>query len=161
MPGSLTRRAAGAALVLLAGAAALTGCSDGDGPSSTVSKAASAVESAASKATDAWASATAAAGRKFDEIKNGVDAEDDVDLAEVSVGSDGHATARITAENDAGSAKSFAVQVDFRDKDGGFLDAVVVTLSDVPAGREKTATARSHRTVDGEVDAEISRAVRY
>jgi hypothetical protein len=161
MHGSLTHRAAGAALALLAGAAALTGCSDGDSPSATVSKAASAVESAASKATDAWAQATAEAGHRFDEIKNGVDAKDDVRVAGPAVGSDGHATARVTVRNSAGSAKSFAVQVDFKDRDGTFLDAVVVTVSDVPAGGEKTATARSNRTLGDGVDAEVSRAVRY
>ncbi|MFJ8081770.1 hypothetical protein ACIQ6Y_14270 [Streptomyces sp. NPDC096205] len=161
MDGSLTRRAAGAALALLAGTAALTGCSDDDSPSSTVSKAASAVESAASRATDAWASATAEAGRKFDEIKNGTDAKDDVEVAAPSVGSDGRATAQVTVANDADSAKSFAVQVDFKDKDGNFRDAVVVTVSDVPAGKEKTATARSNRKLDAEVRAEVSRAVRY
>jgi hypothetical protein len=161
MSAFLTRRAVGAALALLAGTAALSGCGEGDSPSETVSKAASAVESAASRATDAWASATAEAERRFDQIKNGVDAKDAVRLAAPQRDGDGRATVEVTVRNDAGSAKSFAVQVNFTDQDGTFRDAVVVTVPDVPAGESQQATARSNRDLGGEVKAEVGRAVSY
>ncbi|HLL35135.1 MAG TPA: hypothetical protein VK545_14885, partial [Streptomyces sp.] len=61
----------------------------------------------------------------------------------------------------ADSAKSFAVQVDFTDREGNFLDTVVTTVRDVPAGDERSATARSNRALDGDVKAEVERAVRY
>jgi hypothetical protein len=160
MSGSPSRWAALAALALLAGTA-LTGCGDGDSPSDTVSKAASAVESAASRATEAWASATAAAERKFDEIKGGVDAKNAVTLGAPATGGDGRTTVEVTVKNDADETKSFAVQVDFTDKDGTFLDAVVVTVSDVPAGESEKATARSNRDLGGGTSAEVRRAVRY
>lgn len=148
-------------------ATALTGCSDDDTPSSVssaASQAASAAESlgreAASAASSAFASATAEAGRKLDEIQDGVDVKSDVKLG--TPGTDGgRATVEVTATNTADSTKSFAVQVDFTDSSGNRLDAVVVTVSDVAAGADGTATARSNRDLSGEVKAEVARAVRY
>ncbi|MCX4737857.1 hypothetical protein [Streptomyces antibioticus] len=148
-------------------ATALTGCSDDDTPSSVssaASQAASAAESlgreAASAASSAFASATAEAGRKLDEIQDGVDVKSDVKLG--TPGTDGgRATVEVTATNTADSMKSFAVQVDFTDSSGNRLDAVVVTVSDVAAGADGTATARSNRDLSGEVKAEVARAVRY
>ncbi|MET9731922.1 hypothetical protein ABZZ79_15080 [Streptomyces sp. NPDC006458] len=167
MPGSLTRRAAGAAVILILGTA-VTACSDDDSPSSTVSEAASAVQSAASKvasaasqAPEALASATAEAGRKLDDIKGGTDVSKDVRLAEPQINSAGRATVGVSAHNSAGSAKSFAVQVNFTDTSGNLLDTVVVTLSDVPSGETGKATATSNRDLSGEVKAEVGRAVRY
>lgn len=148
-----------AALTLtgLTGLTGLTACSDGDSPSSVASK----VASAASRAGDAVSSATAEAGRRFDDIKNGVDAKDDVRLAAPTTAADGRTTVEVTATNRADSAKSFAVQVDFTGQDGKLLDVVVVTVSDVPAGGTGTATARSTHALSGKATAKVSRAVRY
>lgn len=157
-------------------AAALTGCSDdGDTPSSVssaASKAASAAESLgreasaaasslASEASSAFASATADAGRRLDEIQNGVDVKSDVRLGTPDTDKDGRATVEVTVSNAADASKSFAVQVDFTGSDGDRLDTVVVTLSDVAAGKNGTATARSNRELSGTVKAEVARAVRY
>jgi hypothetical protein len=145
------------ALTGLTGLTGLTACSDDDSPSSVASK----VASAASRAGDAVASATAEAGRRFDGIKNGVDAEDDVRLGTPATASDGRTTVEVTAANSEGSAKSFAVQVDFTGGAGKLLDAVVVTVPDVPAGGTGKGTARSTHDLSGDVKAKVSRAVRY
>lgn len=166
---------ASAVLVL---APVLTGCSDGNSPSTTASKAASAAASAASslssqaasaasslssQGASALASATAEAGQKLDEIKNGTNVKSDVTLGTPATDSDGRTTVKVTARNTADSAKSFAVEVTFRDSSGGLLDVVIVTLSDVPAGKSADATARSTHELsgDGEVKAEVGQAVRY
>jgi putative IMPACT (imprinted ancient) family translation regulator len=146
-----------AALLAVLALTGLTACSDDDSPSSVASK----VASAASRAGDAVSSATAEAGRRFDGIKNGVDAGDDVRLGSPATASDGRTTVEVTAANRAGSAKSFAVQVDFTDKAGKLLDAVVVTVRDVPAGGSGQGTARSTHDLSGDVRAKVSRAVRY
>ncbi|MGW2615572.1 hypothetical protein [Streptomyces sp. NPDC001500] len=155
----------------LLGAAGLTGCSGEDTPSSVASKAASAAQSVggqataaasslASRASEAYESATAEVNRRFDEIKGGVDAKDDVKLG--TPGTDGdRSTVEVTAANSAGSTKSFAVQVDFEDSGGNRLDTVLVTVSDVPAGKTGKAIARSNRTLSGAVKTEAVRAVRY
>ena len=146
-----------AAAATTALAAPLTGCSDDNTPASTASNAAS----AASAAGEALASATAEAGRKFDQFKTGVNAKGDVNLdSHVTTDSSGRSTAKVTVTNSASSEKSYAVQVDFRDKDGNLLDTVVVTVSDVAAGASKDATARSTRTLSGDVTADVARAVR-
>ncbi|MFF7050789.1 hypothetical protein ACFY94_20725 [Streptomyces griseorubiginosus] len=149
------------ALTGLTGLTGLTACSDGDSPSSVASKVASAASSAASRAGDAVSSATAEAGRRFDDIKNGVDAKDDVRLSSPTTAADGRTTVEVTATNRADSAKSFAVQVDFTGQDGKLLDVVVVTVSDVPAGGTGRATARSTHALSGKATAKVSRAVRY
>ncbi|WP_416985595.1 hypothetical protein [Streptomyces sp. T028] len=159
-------------------AVGLTGCSDDDTPSSVssaASKAASiaasaaeslggeasaAASSLASQAASAFESATAEAGRQLDEIKNGVDVKSDVRLG--TPGTDGgRSTVDVTVTNTADSTKSFAVQVDYTDTSGNLLDTVVVTVSDVAAGRTGTATARSNRDLSGTVKTEVERAVRY
>ncbi|MFE6282711.1 hypothetical protein [Streptomyces sp. NPDC057877] len=150
------------AAAVLAGAV-LTGCGadgDEDTPAESVSEAASAVESAASNAADVWASATAEAGRRLDEIREGIDVKKDVRLG-APTEDNGRTTVEITVHNTADSRKSFAVQVDFTGSDGGFLDTVVVHVSDVPAGGTQTATARSTHDLSGEVKAETVRAVRF
>ena len=142
-------------------AVSLTGCSDGGSPSGAVSKAASAVSSVASGAGDALASATAEAGRKFDAFKNGVDAKGDVKLVGgVTTDSGGRSTIKVTVSNSTSRARTYAVQIDFRDKGGNLLDTVVVTVGDVAAGASKGATARSTRTLSGDVTADVARAVR-
>lgn len=159
-----------AAVVSLA--ASLTACSDDSSPSDAASKAASAASraasaasraaSAATQAGDALASATAEAGRKFDEFKNGADAKDEVKTdGSVSADSDGRATVKVTASNPTSSARSYVVQVDFRDTGGNLLDTTVVTVDDVAANGSKDATARSNRALTGDVDATVARAVRH
>ncbi|WP_333739153.1 hypothetical protein [Streptomyces sp. IBSBF 2806] len=169
--GVLVTAACAAALL---GAAGLTGCSGDETPSSVASKAASAAQSVgaqataaasslaslASQASEAYASATAEVNRRFDEIKGGVDARGDVKLG--TPGTDGdRSTVEVTAANSTGSTQSFAVQVDFEDSGGKRLDTVLVTVSDVPAGKTGKATARSNRKLSGEVRTEAVRAVRY
>lgn len=135
----------------------LTGCSDDETPSSV----SSAASSLASKASEALASATAEAARELDEIKGGVDVKSDVRLGSPGKDADGRATVDVTAANTVDATKSFAVQVDFTDTSGNRLDTVLVTVSDVPAGKTGKATARSNRTLSGQVKAEVARAVRY
>jgi len=146
-----------AALLTTLALTGLTACSDDDSPSSVASK----VASAASRAGEAVSSATAEAGRRFDDIKNGVDARDDVRLGTPVTASDGRTTVEVTATNSADSAKSFTVEVDFTDRNGKLLDAVVLTVSDVPAGGTGTGTARSTHDLSGDVRAKVPRAVRH
>ncbi|SES34388.1 hypothetical protein SAMN04487983_10444 [Streptomyces sp. yr375] len=156
-------------------AAALTGCSDDNTPSSVssaASKAASAAESLggaataaasslASQASSAFASATAEAGGKLDDIKGGVDVKGDVKLGAVGNDSNGDTAVPVTVTNTADSKKSFAVQVDFTDSTGKRLDTSVVTVSGVAAGKTGKETARSNRTLSGTVKATVARALRY
>ena len=146
-----------AALLTTLALTGLTACSDEDSPSSVASK----VASAASRAGEAVSSATAEAGRRFDDIKNGADARDDVRLGTPATASDGRTTVEVTATNSADSAKSFTVEVDFTDRNGKLLDAVVLTVSDVPAGGTGKGTARSTHDLSGDVRAKVPRAVRH
>ncbi|MFD9004840.1 hypothetical protein ACFV0T_28435 [Streptomyces sp. NPDC059582] len=171
MAGHRARRATGAVLTAVL-ATVLAGCSDDTGASSPASKAASALESAGARATDAIssiaaqaseaiASATAEAGRRLDEVKDGIDVKDDVRLEAPATDADGRTTVGFTVRNTADSAKSFAVQVVFRDSGGKLLDTVVVTVSDVAADASGTGTARSTHKLSGEVKAEVGKALRY
>ncbi|MFJ4712139.1 hypothetical protein [Streptomyces sp. NPDC088785] len=154
-------RATGMAVAAAALALAAAGCSDSDtSPSDAASKAASVASSAASRGADAVASATAEASRKLDEIKGGVDAKGDVKLGDVR-SDDGRATVQVTVDNGQSSSKSYVVQVAFRDKGGNLLDTVVVSVDDVGAGTSKKATARSNRSLDGDVSADVARALRH
>ncbi|GAA2281019.1 hypothetical protein GCM10010145_60880 [Streptomyces ruber] len=170
-------RATGAALaaVVALAAAALTGCSGeggGAAPADPASRAASAasslgeaVPSAASslpsQAAEALASATAEAERKLDEIRDGVDVMNDVQLGKPVTDSDGRTSVPVTVRNTTGSRESFAVQVDFADPHGNRLDTAVVTVGDVPAGKSAEADARSTHDLAGEIRATVHRAVRY
>ncbi|KOU63903.1 hypothetical protein ADK57_20465 [Streptomyces sp. MMG1533] len=163
MAGYRARWATGTALTAVVAAAltTLTGCSDDDSPSDAVSRAASAARSAGAEATAAFASATAEAGRKFDEVKGGVDAKGDVKLGIPATDGDGRTKVEVTVDNTVGSTRSFLVQVDFTDQGGNRVDTVVVTVSDVSSGESAKATARSTRKLGGEVGAKVGRAVRY
>lgn len=161
-----TRTAAGAVLAGVVAVAA-AGCSVGNSgnTSRAASKAASAASSAASslasKGADALAAASAEARQKLDGVKNGVKAKDDVTLGTTATGTDGRAAVKVSARNTASSAKSFAVQVNFTDKNGNLLDVTVVTLKDVAAGSTGDATAQSHRKLTGDVHAVVNTALRY
>ncbi|MFD7440003.1 hypothetical protein [Streptomyces sp. NPDC059909] len=135
--------ATAAAVLIAAGG---TGCSDTD----------ETPESLASKASEAIASATA----KLSDIQGGINAKGDV-KAGPTENKDGRAVSEITATNSAGSTTDYTIQVNFKDSDGNLLDAVVVTISDVPAGGSKTGEARSNRDLSGTPKAEITRAVRH
>ncbi|MGW2767114.1 FxLYD domain-containing protein [Streptomyces sp. NPDC001275] len=161
MAGHRARGTTGAALAV-AVALGTTGCSGGGStPSGSASDAASAVSSLASQADEMLSSATAEAGRRLDEVKNGIDARSAVTLGAPATASDGHATVAVRVENTAGSTKSFAVQVDFKDSGGNLLDTVVVTVPDVPPGKTAKATARSVRKLSAPVRAEVGTALRY
>lgn len=160
-----------AGAVVLA-AVSLTGCANDGTPSGGASQAASAAASLASAASSALASATAGAGsalasataeagRRFDEFTDGLNAKSEVRTdGRVSTGSDGRSTVEVTADNPTAGSRTYIVQVDFRGEGGKLLDTVVVKVSDVPAGAAKDATARSTRTLSGDVTAEVARAVR-
>ncbi|MFI1165044.1 hypothetical protein ACH4UM_15860 [Streptomyces sp. NPDC020801] len=163
MTGHRARWTTGATLaaVLATGLTACSGNNSGNSPSGSVSKAASAASSLASQANDVLASATAEAGHRLDEVKNGIDARSAVTLGAPATASDGRTTVDVTVANKADSTKSFAVQVNFKDSGGNLLDTVVVTIGDVPAGKTAKGTARSTHQLSGSVKAEVGTALRY
>ena len=128
---------------------------------SAVSKAASAASSLASQGQNAFASATAEAKRRLDEVKNGVNAKDDVTLGTVRTTSDGRTTVSVAVRNTADSTKSFAVQVNFKNSGGNLLDTVVITFTDVAAAHTANGTARSTHNLSGQVKPEVGTALRY
>lgn len=155
-------RGVGAVLVAVAVAAGATACSDGgDSASSSASKAASAASSLASKGADAVASATAAAQDRLNSFKDGVNASGDVKAAAAATDKDGRATSKVTVHNSGDSKRSYGVQINSRDQNGNLLDTVVVTVDDVAAETTKDATARSNRKLDGDVKAEVGKALRH
>ncbi|MFI8369827.1 hypothetical protein [Streptomyces sp. NPDC085466] len=158
------RRVRGAAAGLLAGAVLLgtAACSDDGNPvSGAVSEAASAVASAAEGVTDAASEAAAKAEQQLSEVKDGVDARDEVRLGDPATDADGRTTVPVTVDNTDDQARSFAVQVTFKDGDGKLVDTVVVTISDVPAGKPGEGTARSTHKLSGSVTASVTTALRY
>ncbi|NML51981.1 hypothetical protein HHL19_23840 [Streptomyces sp. R302] len=155
----------GAAGGLLAGAVLMgtAGCSDdGDNAvSGAVSEAASAVASAAEGLSEAASQAVKKAEEQMAEIKDGVDAKDEVTLGDPATDADGRTTVPLTVRNTGDATRSFAVQVQFKDGDGKLLDAVVVTISDVPAGKPGDGTARSTHRLSGTVTPSVASALRY
>ncbi|GGV81496.1 hypothetical protein [Streptomyces massasporeus] len=156
-----TRWATGGAALALALPAVLTGCSGDDTPADTASKAESAVGSIASGASEAIESATAEAGRRLDDIQDGIDVKGDVRIGTPVAGSDGRVRAEVTVRNSDDSTRSFAVQVDFKSSGGDLVDTVIVTVDHVQAGESATATARSTHDLSGDVRTDVARAVRY
>ncbi|MFG3363666.1 hypothetical protein ACIPWY_08770 [Streptomyces sp. NPDC090032] len=155
------RGGAEAGLLVAAVLLAAAGCSGSDtSPSDAVSKAASAASSVGSRAGDVVASATARAQEELDRVKGGVNAKGDIGLGTVAKDGD-RSTVPVTATNSSGSQASYAVQVNFRDSGGNLLDTVVVTIDDVDKGKSKKATARSNRTLTGDVKADVGRALRH
>src|SRR5580700_1960132 len=104
-------------------AAAVTGCS---GTSSLPFGLNSAVNSVASQAASAAASALAA-------VKDAVDATADVRTGPASTDSSGRTVARLTVTNPTSDQHDYTVSVAFEDAAGNLLDAVVVSVSAVPA----------------------------
>ncbi|MFI7139503.1 hypothetical protein ACIBQ5_17550 [Streptomyces massasporeus] len=156
-----TRWATGGAALALALSAVLTGCSGDDTPADTASKAESAVGSIASGASEAIESATAEAGRRLDDIQDGIDVKGDVRIGTPVTGSDGRVRAEVTVRNSDDSTRSFAVQVDFKSSGGDLVDTVIVTIEHVQAGESATATARSTHDLSGDIRTDVARAVRY
>ncbi|MGN5635091.1 hypothetical protein [Streptomyces sp. AC154] len=155
-------RGLGTVLVAVVVAAGATACSDdGDSASSSASRAASAASSLASRGADAVASATAAAQDKLNSFKDGVNASGDVKTGAAATDKDGRATSKVTVRNSGDSKQSYGVQINFRDQNGNLLDSVVVTVDDVPAKATEDATARSNRKLDGDVKAEVGKALRH
>ncbi|MFE7184306.1 hypothetical protein [Streptomyces erythrochromogenes] len=158
-----------AGVVLAAVALGAAGCSGGDGnPSGAVSSAASAVRSAgeavssaASEAAKAAESAAAVAKDKLADVKNGVNAKDQVSLGAVATDADGYTTVPVTVRNTDDATKSFAVQVEFKDESGNLVDTVVVTVSDVTGQGTGQGTARSTHKLSGTVTAQTGTALRY
>ncbi|WP_030770735.1 hypothetical protein [Streptomyces sp. NRRL F-2664] len=158
-----------AGVVLAAVALGTAGCSGGDGdPSGAVSSAASAVKSAgeavssaASEAAKSAESAAAVAKDKLADVKNGVDAKGQVTLGAVAADADGYTTVPVKVANTDEAAKSFAVQVEFKDESGNVVDTVVVTVSDVPGKGTGQGTARSTHKLSGTVSAQTATALRY
>ncbi|MFF2779411.1 hypothetical protein ACFVU3_31505 [Streptomyces sp. NPDC058052] len=162
MTGRWVRGAAGG---LLAGAVLMgtAACSDdGDNPvSGAVSEAASAVASAAEGVSEAASEAAEKAEQQMSEIKDGVDAKDEVELGAPATDADGRTTVPVTVDNTDDKTRSFAVQVQFKDGDGTLVDTVVVTISDVPAGKPGDGTARSTHKLSGSVTPSVATALRY
>jgi ABC-type glycerol-3-phosphate transport system substrate-binding protein len=155
------RWATGGAATALALSAVLAGCGGDDSPADAASKAESAVESIASEAGEAVESASAEAQQRLDDIQDGADVKGDVTTGTPVTGSDGRVRTDVTVRNTDDSARSFAVQVDFRNAGGELVDTVIVTVDHVQAGQSATATARSTHDLSGEVRTEVARAVRY
>ncbi|GGQ08588.1 hypothetical protein GCM10010266_34850 [Streptomyces griseomycini] len=151
--------AAGAGAAVLAAvlpAVGAAGCTDGE-PEPAEPPA----SSLASRATEVWESATAEAGRRFEDLVRNLDVGKDVALGSPSVAPDGRSTVGVTARNTDDAARTFLVQVHFTDPDGGLLDVVVVTVDDVPPGGSATATARSTHDLPEGARPGVERAVRY
>ncbi|MEV8594279.1 hypothetical protein [Streptomyces sp. NPDC052012] len=148
-------RVAGAvipAALLIAGTAGCTGDEEPPPPPAS---------SLASRATEGWASATAEAGRRFDEFTQGFDVKKDVRVGSPATAADGRTTAEVTVRNTTDSARSFLVEVHFTDPDERLLDVTFLTVDDVPAGESAKATARSTHDLSGDIRTEVARAVRY
>ncbi|MFI5803528.1 hypothetical protein [Streptomyces sp. NPDC051561] len=175
-------RAAGAVVLASLLSFSVSACGDGDKASNAVSSAtakageaaasatAKAGEAAASatakageaagKAKEAYASASASASAKMAEVKDGAAAKDEVKVGDVKADGD-RMTAEVTASNKESKKQSYVVQVNFRDAGGNLLDTAVVTVKDVEAGKDGMATVKSNRSLDGDVKAEVAKALRH
>jgi hypothetical protein len=167
----ITRAASAAALASLL-ALSVSACGDdaksaGDVVSNATQKAGEVAASATAKAgeigekaKEAYASASASAAAKFNEVKDGVDAKDEVKVGAVTADGD-RSAAEVTASNKESKTQSYVVQVNFRDAGGNLLDTVVVNVKDVAAGKDGTAVAKSNRTLSGDVKAEPGKVLRH
>ncbi|GAA3488522.1 MULTISPECIES: hypothetical protein [Streptomyces] len=176
-------RAAGAAVLAAVIALTVSACGDdkksasdavsnatqkaGEAAASATQKAGEAATSAtekageaADKAKESYASASASADEKFKEVKDGTDAKGDVKVGAVKAEGD-RSTAEVTVANKESKEQTYLVQVNFRDAGGNLLDAVVVNVKDVAAGKDGTAVAKSNRSLEGDVKAEVGKAVRH
>lgn len=141
------RATAGAVALLLGASLAATGCDQ-------------AKEAAGGIVSSATAAAASAAQEKMNEVKDGVNATGDVKAGPTSADGD-RTVAEVTATNPKDKTADYTVWVNFRDSGGNLLDAVVLNIDGVEAGKSKSGTARSNRTLTGETKAEIQQAVRH
>ncbi|MEU8757629.1 hypothetical protein [Streptomyces sp. NPDC048659] len=141
------RATAGALALLLGLSLAATGCDQ-------------AKEKAGGIVSSATAAAASAAQQKMDEVKDGVNATGDVKAGPTSADGD-RTVAEITATNPKDKTADYTVWVNFRDSGGNLLDAVVLNIDGVEAGKSKSGTARSNRNLTGDTKAEIQQAVRH
>ncbi|MET7298399.1 hypothetical protein [Embleya sp. NPDC005575] len=133
---------------------------DGGGAGSTPTAIASALGSAGSKAKDALSSASAAAASKLAEIKGGLDATADATIG--PIGTDGdRTTAEVTVENKTAKTADYTLAVEFRDAGGNLLDAIVMNIDKVEAGKQGKGTAKSNRKLTNASKAEVGHAVRH
>ncbi|MEU8618165.1 hypothetical protein [Streptomyces sp. NPDC048623] len=146
---SRRRTAPAAALLALAafGPVALTGCDE-------------AKEAAGGIVSSATAAVASAAQEKMAEVKDGINATGDVKAGPTSTDGD-RTVAEITATNPTDKTADYTVMVNFRDADGNFLDSVVLNIDGVEAGKSKSGTARSNRTLSGATQAQIAQALRH
>ncbi|SEC27790.1 hypothetical protein SAMN04490357_1616 [Streptomyces misionensis] len=159
MAGHGGRGAAGAALVL---ATVVAGCAPGlPGSAGPAGPASSAASRAARDADGAFAGAGAEAERGIAAAGGAVDARNEVRLGAVTLDGDGRAATRVVVRNTAGSAKSFAVQVDFTDRAGNLLDVAVVLIGNVAPRSTGQGTARGNHRLHGGVRAAVGTTLRY
>ncbi|MFF0434931.1 hypothetical protein ACFYU9_22170 [Streptomyces sp. NPDC004327] len=142
-----TTTAAALLAALALGLPALTGCDQ-------------AKQAAGGIVSSATAAVASAAQQKMNEVKNGIDAKGDVTAGPTSTDND-RTVATITATNPTGKAADYTIWVNFRDKNGNLLDAVVLNIDGVGAGAAKSGTARSNRTLSGATKAEVAQALRH
>lgn len=126
--------------------------------SSAVSSASSAIQSGVSSASS---EASSALSSIMSSVSGAVDAGSDVSLGTVTFTADGKATVPLTISNPTADVSDYTVSVNFEDQSGSLQDAVVVSVSDVPANGKATATATSNRKLSGTIKAEVSSAVRH
>ncbi|MEU0399232.1 hypothetical protein ABZ318_03110 [Streptomyces sp. NPDC006197] len=121
-------------------------------------------DAAKDKAGEIVSSATAAvasaAQEKMNQVKDGVNATDDVRAGATRTDGD-RTVAEITATNPKDKNADYTIMVNFRDTEGNFLDSVVLNINDVAPGKSRTGTARSNRTLSGGTKAEIAQALRH
>jgi hypothetical protein len=163
MSGAAAMAPAVGALILWTAGCSSPEPSGGGTPSASElpSVAASAASAAASSVQSAASALSSAAASAIGKVANGIDARGDIRVGAVVIGGDGRATAPLTIRNSASKNASYVIETDFRDPSGNLLDVAVVTAKDVAPGRTLTATARSNRTLTGDVTAVVARAVRY
>jgi hypothetical protein len=119
----------------------------------------SGLQSAGSDAKDALASASASAAAKLGDIKGGLNAGSDATIGPPEADGD-HTKAEITVDNKTDKTADYTVLVEFRDNDN-LLDAVVLNIDNVGAGKQAKGTARSNRKLTNVTKAEIGRVVRH
>ncbi|MEH6375943.1 hypothetical protein V7793_16665 [Streptomyces sp. KLMMK] len=166
-------RCASAALAVMLGGTALTGCSSDKPAGSAASSAASAARSKASAAASAAggavasaaasgaASAEAAAEAALSNVKGGLNAQADVTLGTVATGSDGRTEVPVNVTNHDSKPRRYTILINFDDPSGNLADAIVLDVPETAAGGTAHATARSNRNLTGTVTAEVRRALRY
>ncbi|MFD3941423.1 hypothetical protein [Streptomyces sp. NPDC058579] len=141
-----TRALATTAAVLLA--LAVTGCTEED------------KQKAGDIVSSATAAVASAAEEKMNQVKDGVNATEEVKAGATETDGD-RTTAEITATNPQDKNADYTVMVNFRDDGGNLLDAVVLNIDGVEPGKSKTGTARSNRTLSGTTTAEVAQALRH